>query len=85
MLRQEVPDGFFLVPGIRPAGAALGDQKRVGTPAQAIKDGADLLVIGRPIRDAKEPLEAVQSILAEVNGVQVSTNEAHQGQQVPAR
>lgn len=79
MLRGEVPDGFFLVPGIRPTGSVLGDQKRVGTPDQAVKDGADLLVIGRPIRDAKEPITVIQSILEEVARVQVPANPTHQG------
>jgi len=57
---------FLLVPGIRPAGSALNDQKRVGTPAQAMKDGANLLVIGRPIRDANDPVQAAKDILAEI-------------------
>lgn len=66
VLRQEIPDGFFLVPGIRPAGSDLADQKRVGTPASAIKDGADLLVIGRPIRDAQDPIQAAKDIMKDV-------------------
>lgn len=67
-LRLTTPkDAFFLVPGIRPAGAALGDQKRTGTPGQAMKDGADLLVIGRPIRDAADPVQAAQTIMLEIN------------------
>ena len=65
-LKRDHGDAFFLVPGIRPAGAATGDQKRVGTPAQALADGADLLVIGRPIRDAADPKQAIADILASV-------------------
>lgn len=56
----------LVVPGIRPAGAALGDQKRASTPASAIRDGADLLVVGRPIRDAADPIAAARSVVAEI-------------------
>ena len=52
------PDGFFVVPGVRPAGGDVGDQKRVVTPAQALADGASVLVIGRPITDAADPGQA---------------------------
>jgi len=57
-----------VTPGIRPAWEAAGtdDQKRVVTPARAIKDGSDYLVIGRPIRDADDPAAAVKKILAEI-------------------
>lgn len=68
-LKVVCPDAFFLVPGIRPAGSAVGDQKRVGTPTKAIKDGASLLVIGRPIRDAANPTKVVKDILQEINEV----------------
>jgi orotidine-5'-phosphate decarboxylase len=57
---------FTVVPGVRPAGAALGDQKRVATPASAIAAGADYLVIGRPIRDAAQPAEAFAAVVREV-------------------
>jgi orotidine-5'-phosphate decarboxylase len=57
-------DGFFVVPGIRPAGAAIGDQKRVVTPAQALADGASVLVVGRPITAAPDPRQAVMEITA---------------------
>lgn len=67
-LRLDIPDGFFMVPGVRPTGADLGDQKRVGTPAQTVKDGADLIVVGRPIRDAADPVAAAQAIAAEIEG-----------------
>ncbi len=57
---------LIVTPGIRPAGAASGDQKRVATPASAIGDGADLLVVGRPIRDAADPAAAARAIAAEI-------------------
>lgn len=58
---------FFLVPGVRPAGSGGGDdQKRVGTPSATVRAGANLIVIGRPIRDAKDPVEAAKAILEEV-------------------
>jgi orotidine-5'-phosphate decarboxylase len=56
----------LVVPGIRPAGAALGDQKRVATPASAIAAGADYLVVGRPIRDAESPAAAFAAVVGEV-------------------
>ncbi len=66
-LRQELGDGFEIVtPGVRPAGAAVGDQARVLTPAQAIAAGATRLVVGRPITEAANPAEAARSILAEI-------------------
>jgi orotidine-5'-phosphate decarboxylase len=67
LLRQTCGRDFLLVvPGIRPAGAALGDQKRVQTPRAAIAAGADYLVIGRPITEAADPLAAARAILAEI-------------------
>jgi len=64
MLRATCGKDFLLVvPGIRPAGAPLGDQKRVLTPAEAIKAGADYLVIGRPITEARDPAAAARAIL----------------------
>jgi len=59
-------DFIILTPGIRPKSRSLDDQKRVMTPKQALKQGADFLVIGRPIRDAKNPVEAAKSILKEM-------------------
>ena len=56
----------IVTPGIRPAGAAKGDQKRIASPAQAIKNGADYLIIGRPITQAKDPGEAADAILEEI-------------------
>jgi len=58
------PNGFFVVPGIRPAGADVGDQKRVVTPASALDDGASVLVIGRPITGAADPARAIMDIVA---------------------
>lgn len=66
-LRQALgPDALLVTPGIRPAGSQPGDQKRIATPAQAIAQGADLLVVGRPIRDAADPLEAARAVVAEI-------------------
>lgn len=59
-------DAFLVTPGIRPAGSDLGDQKRVTTPAEAIIAGADLLVIGRPVRDANDPGAAAADIVRQV-------------------
>jgi len=57
-------DGFFVVPGLRPAGSAVGDQKRVVTPRQARDHGASVLVIGRPISRADDPARAARNIEA---------------------
>jgi len=59
-------EAFLVTPGIRPTGSELGDQERVMTPADAIAAGADLLVIGRPIRDAKDPGKAAAEIARQV-------------------
>ena len=65
LLRAECGADFVLmVPGIRPEGSAVADQKRVMTPEQALQQGATHLVIGRPITQAKDPAEAAASILA---------------------
>lgn len=56
------PDGFFVVPGVRPSGNAAGDQKRVVTPRHAIESGASALVIGRPITEAADPVAAARDI-----------------------
>ena len=61
------PEGFFVVPGIRPDGAALGDQKRAVTPRQALDDGASILVIGRPITESPNPAAALRAIEASLN------------------
>ena len=60
------PDAVLVTPGIRPEGADRGDQKRVMTPARAIDAGADLLVVGRPIRDAPDPAAAAAEIARQV-------------------
>ncbi|MCV2876304.1 orotidine-5'-phosphate decarboxylase [Rhodobacteraceae bacterium XHP0102] len=57
---------LIVTPGVRPAGSALGDQKRVATPAQAIADGADHIVVGRPIWQAPDPASAARAVLAEL-------------------
>lgn len=62
----EAAGKLIVTPGVRPVGSALGDQKRVATPAQAIKDGADHLVVGRPIWQAKDPRAAALAITAEL-------------------
>lgn len=60
------PDVAIVTPGIRPAGADTGDQKRVATPTAAIKAGADYLVVGRPITGAADPRAAAEAIVAEI-------------------
>jgi orotidine-5'-phosphate decarboxylase len=62
--REAWPTGFFVVPGVRPAGAGLADQKRVATPRRALDDGASILVIGRPITAAPDPAAAIREIAA---------------------
>ena len=57
---------LFVTPGVRPAGAAVGDQKRVATPADAVRDGATHLVVGRPVLAADDPAAAARAILAEM-------------------
>lgn len=67
MLRAARGKDFLLVtPGIRPEGAGAGDQKRVATPRRAIADGADYLVVGRPITAAADPRSAAEAIVAEI-------------------
>lgn len=63
-LKKAWPDGFFVVPGVRPAGGARGDQKRVVTPRQALDAGASILVVGRPITQAEDPDAAARAIAA---------------------
>lgn len=58
-------DALIVTPGVRPAGAALGDQSRVATPAAALEAGASHLVIGRPITSADDPVEAYEAIVSE--------------------
>ncbi|WP_416831999.1 MAG: orotidine-5'-phosphate decarboxylase [Erythrobacter sp.] len=63
-VRRQWKDGFFVVPGLRPAGSLTGDQKRTVTPRQARDDGASVLVIGRPISRAEDPEAAARAIEA---------------------
>jgi len=67
IVKREVGKNLILVtPGIRPAGGEVNDQKRILTPAQAIKDGANFLVIGRPITSVDDPQEALNNITLEI-------------------
>jgi orotidine-5'-phosphate decarboxylase len=65
---KQATSGVFLTvtPGIRPKGSAVGDQKRVMTPAQAIANGADYLVVGRPVTQAPDPVSAYKAIIQEI-------------------
>ena len=68
-LRTSLGGSFVLLaPGIRPAGEAAGDQKRVATPLQAVQAGASYLVVGRPITAAPDPVAAAQAIVREMMG-----------------
>ncbi len=72
-LRDEFGNGFCLVtPGIRPAGASQDDQKRIMTPAEAVRAGSDYLVIGRPITRAEDPLDSLMAIEEEIDSVTYS-------------
>ena len=62
----EAAGRLIVTPGVRPAGAATGDQKRIATPAQAIADGADHIVVGRPVWQAADPRDAALAIRAEI-------------------
>jgi orotidine-5'-phosphate decarboxylase len=71
ILRKEMgANSLLVVPGIRPVGADIGDQKRIATPAQAIVQGASLLVVGRPITRASDPIAAARAILEEIEQAQ---------------
>ena len=63
---------LIVTPGVRPAGAALGDQKRIATPASAVRDGADHIVVGRPIHKAVDPRKAALDIVAELRSSEAS-------------
>lgn len=66
-LRRLIDRRMSLVtPGVRPAGSAVGDQKRIMTPSRAIAEGADYLVVGRPVIDAADPKAAAEAIVAEI-------------------
>lgn len=72
-VRRGWSDGYFVVPGVRPAGFDVGDQKRVVTPADALADGASALVIGRPITAAPDPKRAIMDIAAGLPQIPVDT------------
>lgn len=60
------PEAVLVIPGIRPAGSEIGDQKRVATPGDALRNGASYLVVGRPITQAADPVAAAEAILKEM-------------------
>ncbi|GAB6877064.1 orotidine-5'-phosphate decarboxylase [Thermaerobacter litoralis] len=77
-VRAAVGTGLVLVtPGIRPAGAPAGDQRRVATPAEAVAAGADYLVVGRPVTAAADPVAALEAIAAQVQGAGPAAGGAH--------
>ena len=69
----EAEGRLIVTPGVRPSGAELGDQKRVATPAQAVADGADHIVVGRPVWQAADPKAAASAIVSELNSPQAMT------------
>jgi orotidine-5'-phosphate decarboxylase len=71
MIKNQLPDLIAVTPGIRPAWSVVGkdDQKRVVTPAEALRNGADYIVVGRPIRDAEDPSEAATRTAQEIESV----------------
>ena len=70
VIRENCGEDFLIVtPGIRPAGSSIDDQSRISTPAAAIRNGANYLVVGRPIRAADNPRDAAEKILAEIEGL----------------
>jgi orotidine-5'-phosphate decarboxylase len=71
MLRPLVGSRLLVTPGIRPAGAEAGDQKRIMTPAKAMAAGADYLVVGRPITEAADPKAAADAIVAEISAARI--------------
>jgi orotidine-5'-phosphate decarboxylase len=75
-LRKETgPNTLLVIPGIRPTGSAIGDQKRIAAPADAIAHGASMLVVGRPITRATDPAQAAQAILQEIEQAQTGALE----------
>ncbi len=69
----EAEGRLIVTPGVRPAGGDAGDQKRVMTPAEAVADGADHIVVGRPIWRADDPVAAAKAIITELNSPQAHT------------
>ncbi len=79
ILRQKLGKDFIIVtPGIRPAGEKQDDQKRISTPAEAVKRGSNFLVVGRPVLEAANPLAAAQKILEEIAGMKDSVSRTKQ-------
>ncbi|HKD82751.1 MAG TPA: orotidine-5'-phosphate decarboxylase [Candidatus Angelobacter sp.] len=73
LIRKSLGEGFAIVtPGIRPAGAESNDQQRTATPAQAIANGASHIVVGRPITHASDPVQAVRTIISEMEQARIS-------------
>lgn len=70
--KQTGPNTLLVIPGIRPTGSAIGDQKRIATPAEAIAHGASMLVVGRPITRAADPAQAAHAILQEIEHAQTA-------------
>lgn len=70
LIRYFCPEAIIIVPGVRSKGTSKDDQRRVVTPAEAIKAGADYVVIGRQIRDAKDPIEETTKIALEIQEAQ---------------
>ncbi|HYZ90048.1 MAG TPA: orotidine 5'-phosphate decarboxylase / HUMPS family protein, partial [Myxococcales bacterium] len=67
-VRRELgPGPLLVVPGVRPPGMALGDQRRVGTPRAAVEAGASYVVIGRPLRDAPDPAAAADAVASSLD------------------
>ena len=71
--QPEAAGKLIVTPGVRPEGAALGDQKRVTTPAEAIQNGANHVVVGRPIHRADDPAQAARDVLAEIASITATT------------
>lgn len=83
--REFSPQFKILVPGVRPASADVNDQSRVATPGDAVRAGADYLVVGRPITAAKNPREAALAIVKEISAAEVgSDSKARSRSDVPA-
>ena len=73
------PQMLLVTPGVRPAGAEAGDQKRVMTPGEAIQAGADYLVVGRPIVQAADPAGAAEAVVSEIAAALLTHPRLHRG------